>query len=58
MYGGNNRYWIGPKDDKSPGIDITEIESVFRQFKQSVIPKAVMWVILGAIFYQIFWEMI
>ena len=58
MYGDNNRYWIGPKDDKEPGIDITEVESVFRQFNQSVTPKVVMWIILGAVLCQIFWGVI
>ena len=57
-YGDNSRYWIGPKDDKSQDIDITEIESAFQQINQAVTPRVVMWIILGAVLCELFWKVV
>lgn len=55
-YGDSSRYWIGPENDKDIGIDITGIESSFRQLNPSVTPKVVMWIIFGIVLLLMFWE--
>jgi hypothetical protein len=38
-YADSSRYWIGPKDDANKKIDLGAIESVFRQYRPSIVIK-------------------